>query len=173
VNWQTHSPGPQKRSPLLVFPARWPRSLQGLDTSAALLGDGIFPTASSSAIFLRFRRKGAGTSLSRPLWAFPVSLPRLQPILLSSYLCRIKQKENSSCSSSGQPLQNLTHHLLDCPTSYNSFSGAPSLALLLPFLASGPNLGARPDCRVQGRSHPNTAEEAKKCQVGPNIYHRF
>jgi len=29
-----------------------------------------------------------------------------------------------------------------------SLSGAPSLALLLPFLTSGPNLGAWPDCWV-------------------------
>jgi len=36
---------------------------------------------------------------------------------LSSYLCRIKWKENSSCSACGHPLQDLTHLLLDCPAS--------------------------------------------------------
>jgi len=34
-------------------------------------------------------------------------------LLLSSYLCRIKRKENSSCSACGHPLQDLTHLLLD------------------------------------------------------------
>jgi len=38
-------------------------------------------------------------------------------LLLSSYLCRIKQKENSTCSACGHPLQDLTHLLLDCPAS--------------------------------------------------------
>jgi len=38
-------------------------------------------------------------------------------LLLSSYLCRIKRKENSSCSACGNPLQDLTHLLLDCPAS--------------------------------------------------------
>jgi len=32
-------------------------------------------------------------------------------------LCRIKRKENSSCSACGHPLQHLTHLLLDCPVS--------------------------------------------------------
>jgi len=67
-------------------------------------------------------------------------------LLLSSYLCRIKRKENSSCSTCGHPLQDLTHLLLDCPASEPlRMSGAPSLALLLPFLTSGPDLGAWPD----------------------------
>jgi len=35
-------------------------------------------------------------------------------LLLSSYLCRIKWKENSSCSTCVHPLQDLTHLLLDC-----------------------------------------------------------
>jgi len=38
-----------------------------------------------------------------------------QAILLSSYLCRIKRKENSSCRACGDPLQDRTHLLLDCP----------------------------------------------------------
>jgi len=37
-------------------------------------------------------------------------------LFLSSYLSRIKRKENS-CSACGHPLQDLTHLLLDCPTS--------------------------------------------------------
>jgi len=36
---------------------------------------------------------------------------------LSSYLRRIKRKENSSCSACGYPLQDLTHLLLNCPAS--------------------------------------------------------
>jgi len=45
-----------------------------------------------------------------------LALPRLirHNLLLSSYLCRIKRKENSSYSTCGHPLQDLTH-LLDCP----------------------------------------------------------
>jgi len=38
-------------------------------------------------------------------------------LFLSSYLCRITQKENSSCSACGHPLQDPTHLLLDFPTS--------------------------------------------------------
>jgi len=37
-------------------------------------------------------------------------------LFLSSFLCRIKRKENSSCSTCGHHLQDLTHLLLDCPT---------------------------------------------------------
>jgi len=36
-------------------------------------------------------------------------------LLLSSYLCKIKWKENKSCSVWGQQLQDLTHFLLDAP----------------------------------------------------------
>jgi len=66
-------------------------------------------------------------------------------LLLSSYLCRIKRR-NSSYSACRHHLQNLTHLLLDCP--HLSLSGVPSLALLLPFFTSGPDLGAWPDCWV-------------------------
>jgi len=38
-------------------------------------------------------------------------------LLLSSYLRRIKRKENSSCSACGNPLQDLTYLLLDCRAS--------------------------------------------------------
>jgi len=38
-------------------------------------------------------------------------------LLLSSYLCKIKWKENSSCNACGHPLQDLTHLLFDCPAS--------------------------------------------------------
>jgi len=37
-------------------------------------------------------------------------------LFLSSYLCTIKWK-NSPCSAGGHPLQELTHLLLDCPSS--------------------------------------------------------
>jgi len=37
--------------------------------------------------------------------------------LLSSYLCRIKRKENSSCSACRHHLQDLTHFFLSCPAS--------------------------------------------------------
>ena len=38
-------------------------------------------------------------------------------LLLSSYLHRISQKENSACNACGHPLQDLNHLLLDCPAS--------------------------------------------------------
>ena len=38
-------------------------------------------------------------------------------LLLSSCLYRISRKENSACSASGHPLQDLNHLLLDCPAS--------------------------------------------------------
>jgi len=65
-------------------------------------------------------------------------------LLLSSYLCRIKRKENSSCIACGHPLQDMTHLLLDFL--HLSLSSAPSLALLLPSLTSGLDLGVWPDC---------------------------
>jgi len=67
-------------------------------------------------------------------------------LLLSSCLCRIKRKENASCSACGHPQQDLTHLLLDCPASEplrRAIFGITSL--LLPFLTSGPDLGAWPD----------------------------
>jgi len=67
-------------------------------------------------------------------------------LLLTSYLCRIKRKQNSSCNACRHPLQDLTHLLLI--VLHLSLSGAPFLALFLPFLTSGPDLGARPDCWV-------------------------
>jgi len=38
-------------------------------------------------------------------------------LFLSSYLCRIKRKKNSSCSACGHHMQDLTNLLLDCPAS--------------------------------------------------------
>jgi len=96
MNGQTHSPKPERHSPLLMFPAHWYRPLQRLDTRATLCRDDIFLTTPSPVRFLQFPRNS---------------------LLLSSYLCRIKRKENSSCSACGHPLQDLTHLLLDCPAS--------------------------------------------------------
>jgi len=53
------------------------------------------------------------------------------------------KQENSSCSASGHHPQEVTHFLLECPS-----SDAPSLTLLLPFLTSGLNLGVWPNCWV-------------------------
>jgi len=67
-------------------------------------------------------------------------------LLLSSYLCRIKRKENSSCNACGHPLQDLTHLLLDClasePLRRAIFGTASSI------LTSGLDLGAWPNCWV-------------------------
>jgi len=38
-------------------------------------------------------------------------------LLLSSYICRIKRKENSSCIACGHPLKDMIHLFLDCPVS--------------------------------------------------------
>jgi len=78
--------------------------------TAILIGDEIFLTTLSSARFLRFPQRNwpfVRFELSR-LCCHGPSLP------LSSYLCRIKQKANSSCSDHGYHLQHLTHLLLDC-----------------------------------------------------------
>jgi len=53
-------------------------------------------------------------------------------LLLYTYLCRIKRKENS-CSACGHPLQDLAH-LLDCPASdsiFDLWSGPWGVARLL------------------------------------------
>ena len=56
--------------------------------------------------------------LSRPIRC---ELSRLRchghSLLLSSYFHRISRKENSACNACGHPLQDLNHHLLDCPDS--------------------------------------------------------
>jgi len=64
-----------------------------------------------SARFLRFSQRNWPFP-SRLLWTVPTSLP-WSILLLSSYLLKIKRKEDSSSSACGHPLQNLTH-LLDC-----------------------------------------------------------
>jgi len=61
------------------------------------------------------------------------------------YPCKIKRKENSSCSACGH-LQDLIHLPLDCPASEPL--GAPYLTPLLPFSTSGPDLGVWSDCYV-------------------------
>jgi len=79
----------------------------------------------------------------------PSGMPKSRDfcLLLTSYLRRIKRKENSSYSACGHQLQELTHLLLDYPAS-KPLRMPPSLALLLPTLISGLDLGAWPDCWV-------------------------
>jgi len=64
-------------------------------------------------------------------------------LLLSSYLCRIKWKENFS-------MDTLCRIWLTSSLTFphSSLSGVPSSAPLLPFWTSGPDLGAWPDCLV-------------------------
>jgi len=69
-------------------------------------------------------------------------------LLLSSYLCRIKQ-ENFSCSAWRHQLQDLAPHPLIF--SHLSLSGAPFLALHLPSLIFGPKLGSQPHCWVSAK----------------------
>jgi len=98
-------------------------------------------------------KRGSGTipSVSSKELALPhlvrCELSRLRchghSLLLSSYLCKIKRKANSTCSICEHPLQDLTHFWV---VLHLSLSGAPYLALLLPFLTSGPDLGAWPTC---------------------------
>jgi len=54
----------EQHSPLPMFPAHWPRSLQRLDTLANLFRDEIFLTTPSPDRSLRFPRRN---------WPFPVS----------------------------------------------------------------------------------------------------
>jgi len=134
-NSQLQSPTTKSNTPLSHVPS--PPVIAKLGAPATLLGDEIFltlPLLPGSFGFL----KGAGPSPSRPLWTVPISAATVTAF---SYLCRIKRKENSSCSACVHPLQDLTHLLLDFL--HLSFSGAPSLALLL-FLTSSPTLGRGP-----------------------------
>jgi len=62
------------------------------------------------------------------------------------YLCKIKRKENFSCSTCRHHLQDLTHLPLDCLTSEPL--GALYLTPLLPFLTSAPDLGVWSNCWV-------------------------
>jgi len=67
-------------------------------------------------------------------------------LCITSYLCKIKRKENSSCSACGHHLQDLTNLLLDCPASEplrRAIFGITSS-----ILTSGPDLAAWPDCWV-------------------------
>jgi len=99
-----------QHSPLPMFFAHWPWTLQRLDTLATLSGDEIFLSFLSCQI----------PSVSLEELALPrlihCKLSRLRchghNLLLSSYLCRIKCKENSFSSACGHPLQDLTHLLL-------------------------------------------------------------
>jgi len=68
-------------------------------------------------------------------------------LLLSSYLCRIKRKENFSCSACGHTLQDLTRLSLDCPAS-EPLRRAIFGTISSIFLTSGPDLRAWPDCWV-------------------------
>jgi len=114
MNGQTRLPKPEQHFPLPMFPAPWLRLLQRLDTLATLCGDGLFLTTPSPARFPRFPRRNGLLRLIRCV----LSLLRCHGhSLLSSYLCRIKRKENSSCSACGHPLQDLTHLFLDRPAS--------------------------------------------------------
>jgi len=67
-------------------------------------------------------------------------------LLLSPDLCRIKRKENSSCSACGHLCRIWLTFFLTA--SHPSLSGAPFSAPLLPFLTSGTDLVAWPDCWV-------------------------
>jgi len=104
-------PSPLQHSPLPMFPVHWYRPFKRLDTLATLCGDEILLTTPS------------------PVSSEELALPRLircelsrlrcngHSLLLSSYLCRIKRKENSSCSVCGHHLQDLTRLLFDCSVS--------------------------------------------------------
>ena len=87
--------------------------------------------------------------LSRPIRC---ELSRLRchghSLLLSSYLHRISQKENSACSACGHPLQDLNHLLLDCPASEPLRKSIFGSSLSILDLWSRP-WGA-PDCWVSG-----------------------
>jgi len=131
MNWQARSPKPEQHSPFSMFCkdkayrySNWRRIL------------------SHNSLFFQI------TSVSSEELALPrlirCELPRLRchghSLFLSSYLCKVKRKENSSCSAYGHYLQHLTPSFWIVP--HLSLSGALSLALLLPFLTSSSDLGA-------------------------------
>jgi len=143
MNWQTRTPKPEQHFPLSMFPAHWPRWLQKLGTPA-ILWDEISSHNSLFCRFLRFLCRMALPRLAR------CKLSRLRchghSLLLSSYLCRMKLKQNSSCSACGHQLQDLTLLLLDSPASEplrRAIFGITSSIFDL-----WPDLGAWPDCWV-------------------------
>jgi len=111
MKWRTCLPKPEQHFTLPTLPAHRRQSLPKLDTPVTLLEDEIF---SHNSRFCHI------SSVSSEELALPrlarCELSRLSchghSLLLSSYLCRIKRKENSSCSACRHPLQD--HHLLDC-----------------------------------------------------------
>jgi len=99
-----------------MFPAYWPRSFQRRGILATLGRQNLshnslfyqIPSVSSEELAL-FRLARCELSQFRC---------HGHSLLLSSYLCKIKRKEDFSCSACGvrTPLQDLTR-LLDCPAS--------------------------------------------------------
>jgi len=75
-------------------------------------------------------------------------------LLLSSYLCRIKRKENSSCNTCGHTLQDLAHLQLDYPVSEPLRSTIFGTTVELCFITCGVSrlLGL---LRVPPRPHPS------------------
>jgi len=112
-----------------MFPAHWLRPLQRLDTLATLCGDGIFLTTPSPARFFRFPQR------NRP---FPV---------LSAVNCpMIRRREILHAAPVGALCRIWLASSLAVP--HPGLSGAPSSALLLPFLTSSLGLEAWPECWV-------------------------
>jgi len=126
TNWQTCSPQPEKADPLYDL-----------------------KTKSFSQLSLLFDSFG----FLRVSWPFPVShavnFPDFATTVTVSFV-HLSMQDETKGEFFLQPcrhhLQDLIHLPLDCRSSEPL--GMPSLALLLPFLTSGPDLGTWPDCWV-------------------------
>jgi len=128
-----------------MFPAHWFRLLQIVGTLATLFGDEFFLTTPSPATFLRFPRRNQPlpvssaanclnfaamvTAFSCPLTYAGYNGRRILLAAPADTLCRIQLISSW-----------IILHL--------SLSGVPSLALLLPFLTSSPDLGVWHHCWV-------------------------
>jgi len=112
---QTRLPKPEKHSPLPMFYAPWLRLLQRLDALSTVCGDELFLTTLSPARFLRFpRRNWPFSVLSAVNYLDFAAMVTAFFCPFTYALCRIKRKENPSCSACGHTLQDLTHLLLNC-----------------------------------------------------------
>jgi len=91
--------------------------------------------------------RGTGPSPSRPLWTVQFCCHGYN-LLLSTYLCRIKRKREFFLQRLRTPSLGSNSLPFGLSRICMSLSGVPSLALFLPFLTSGPDFGAWPDCWV-------------------------
>jgi len=142
VNWQTHSQGAGEALPFDRVPGLLTPVIAEIGhTHCSSWGWNLYYGSLFCQIPSVSRRGLALPRLAR-YGLFRLSC-RGHSLLLSSCLCRIKWKEKFFLQLLRTIFAGLTSFWI---VPHLSFSGATSLALLLPFLTSGPELGALPNC---------------------------